>query len=97
VLVVQVKPSGIVYWFRFFLAILVGALSYIFHLRGLQGLSTMMLFYIISYYIVRYGFRYGEAELKGKNKAVMIGIGTYIFVWAATWILLYTLNPYPLD
>ena len=94
---VKIKPSGIVYWFRFFLAILVGTLSYVLHLKGIQGLSTMMLFYIISYYIVRYGLKYGEAELKGKNKIVMIGIGTYIFVWAATWILLYTLNPYPLD
>lgn len=94
---VKIKPSGIVYWFRFFLAILVGILSYILHLKGIQGLSTMILFYIISYYIVRYGLKYGEAELKGKNKIVMIGIGTYIFVWAATWILLYTLNPYSLD
>ncbi|MEM2122614.1 MAG: hypothetical protein QXE79_03155 [Candidatus Bathyarchaeia archaeon] len=93
---IQIKPSGVVYWFRFFLAILVGGLSYILHLRGFQGLSTMILFYIASYYIVRYGLKYGEVELKGKNKAVMIGIGTYIFVWAATWILLYTLNPYPL-
>ncbi|MBS7645898.1 MAG: hypothetical protein QXR65_05550 [Candidatus Bathyarchaeia archaeon] len=94
---IQIKPSGIVYWFRFFLAILAGASSYILHLKGVQGISVMMLLYIVSYYVVRYGLRYGEAELKGRNKAVMIGIGTYIFVWAATWILLYTLNPYPLD
>ncbi len=93
---ITIKPSGIVYWSRFFIAILVGTLSYILHLEGTQGISIMALFYILSYYLVRYGFKYGEAELKGKNKIVMIGIGTYIFIWAATWILLYTLNPYSL-
>jgi len=93
---ITVKPSGVVYWFRFFLALTIGFLSYILHLSGFQGLSFMILFFIISYYVVRYGFKYGETELKGKNKIVMIGIGTYIFVWAATWVFLYTLKPYPI-
>jgi hypothetical protein len=52
--------------------------------------------YLLSYYIVKYGFKYGEVELKGKNKRVLIGIGTYIFIWAFSWIFIYTLYPYSL-
>jgi hypothetical protein len=52
--------------------------------------------YLVSYYLVKYGFKYGEVELKGKNKRVLIGIGTYIFIWAFSWIFIYTLYPYSL-
>lgn len=92
----QVKPSSIVYWFRFALAISTGVMCFLLRMVGMEGFSTMIFMYIISYLVVKHGFRYGEKELKGRNKPVMIGIGTYIFAWAATWILLYTLNPYPL-
>jgi len=54
----------------------------------------MMSIYILSYLYVRYVLHYGEGELKGKYKPVMLGLGTYVFVWAACWVLLYTLFPY---
>jgi len=54
----------------------------------------MMSIYILSYLFVRYVLHYGEGELKGKYKSVMLGLGTYVFVWAASWVLLYTLFPY---
>ncbi|MEM2901722.1 MAG: hypothetical protein QXO32_03195 [Candidatus Bathyarchaeia archaeon] len=92
----SVKPSSVVYWFRFILGILAGVVCFTLKMKGVQGFSTMVLVYVISYLIVKHGFRYGEKELKGKYKTVMIGIGTYIFTWAATWILLYSLSPYPL-
>jgi hypothetical protein len=93
----SVKPSSVVYWFRFMLGIIVGVVCFMFRMQGMEGVSTMVLVYILSYLVVKHGFRYGEKELKGKYKTVMVGIGTYIFTWAATWILLYSLNPYPLS
>jgi len=54
----------------------------------------MMSIYVLSYLFVRYVLRYGEVELKGKYKSVMLGLGTYVFVWASSWVLLYTLFSY---
>jgi hypothetical protein len=38
--------------------------------------------------------KYGDLELKGKQRALSLGSGTFIFVWAAVWMLLFTLSPY---
>jgi hypothetical protein len=62
--------------------------------KGTTGIMFVAIVYIVSYLIVRHGLKYGEAELKGKHKAATLGIGTYIFMWALSWILLYTLYPY---
>ena len=88
------SPSSIVYWFRFLLAIVVGALSFFLGMEGTEGLWFMIIMYIFSYLVVKHGLKYGEKELKGRNKTVMIGIGTYIFIWALVWILLNTLHTY---
>lgn len=77
------------------LGIIAGTLCFISRLAGIEGIWLMITIFIISYLIVKYGLKYGEKELKGKNKTVMIGIGTYIFIWALCWILLYTLFSYP--
>jgi hypothetical protein len=50
--------------------------------------------YVCSYFLFTYGFKYGEVELKGKQRALTLGSGTFVVVWAAVWILLSTLNPY---
>lgn len=92
----EIRPSSVVYWFRFVLGMLAGVACFVLRLRGMDGFSTMIFLYIISYLIVKHGLKYGEKELKGKNKIIMVGIGTYIFTWASSWILLYTLMPYPL-
>jgi hypothetical protein len=54
----------------------------------------MAIVYMISYGIVKGVFRFSEEELKGKYRRAILGLGTYIFIWALTWILLYTLKPY---
>lgn len=88
------KPTTIVYWFRFGLAIFAGVLCYLLQIKGSIGLVLMAVIYVISYGIVRGVFRFSEADLKGKYRRTILGLGTYIFIWALTWILLYTLKPY---
>jgi hypothetical protein len=90
----MIRPSTIVYWFRFALGVLAAVLLVTLELKGTTGIILMVVLYVISYLVVRHGLRYGESELKGKQKAVTLGVGTYIFTWAAVWILLYTLYPY---
>jgi hypothetical protein len=93
-----VKPSSVVYWSRFFIAIATGAGS-VFALREVVApeLATVVypavaiLVYALTVAIYRYGLRYGQAELKTKNRAVTLGIGTFIFGWLASLALTYTL------
>lgn len=88
------RPTTVVYWFRFALGIFAGALCYLLRVKGLNGMFLTAIIYIISYVIVRGGFRYGDKELKGRYRRAILGLGTYIFLWALTWILMYTLKPY---
>ena len=93
-----VKPSSTVYWSRFFIAIATGIGS-VFALKDvLTGeLATVVytavaiLVYALTVAFYRYGLRYGEAELKTKNRAITLGIGTYVFAWLASVTVIYTL------
>ncbi len=89
-----VRPSSVVYWSRFGLAILSALICFILRLKGDAGIAVALIVYAASYLLVRYGLGYGEAALKGKQRAVMLGSGTFVFVWAAVWMLLFTLHPY---
>ena len=94
----RIKPSSVVYWSRFLLAICaafairflginettLGDLAMVF------GIGIGILFYILSVLLVRHVFRYGEADLKGKNKDVTLGGGTYVMVWIMITVLLNT-------
>ena len=92
------KPSSVVYWSRFFIAIATGVGS-VFALREVVTgeLATVVypavaiLVYGLTVAIYRYGLRYGQAELKSKNRAITLGIGTFIFAWLASLALTYTL------
>ena len=91
------KPSSVVYWSRFFIAIATGVGS-VFALRGVVDveLATLayttvaILVYALTAAVYRYLLRYGEAELKGKSRYITLGIGTFIFAWLAGVILTYT-------
>ncbi|MCW4032089.1 MAG: hypothetical protein NWF08_01700 [Candidatus Bathyarchaeota archaeon] len=87
-------PSNIVYWSRFFLGIIAALVCFTFKLKGASGINVLLIFYMISYIVFRNILHYGEEELKGKHKVLTLGVGTCIFIWAALWILLYTLYPY---
>ena len=92
------KPSSMVYWSRFFIAIATGFGSVVVFGEAVTGelASTIypavaILVYALTVVFYRYVLHYGEAELKTKNKAITLGIGTYIFVWLASLTLAYTL------
>jgi len=93
-----VKPSSVVYWSRFFIAIATGAGS-VFAFKEVVGaeLATVVytavaiLVYALTVAFYRYMLHYGEAQLKTKNRAITLGIGTYIFAWLASMALTYTL------
>ncbi len=53
--------------------------------------AVAILVYVLSVVFYRYVLLYGEAELKTKNRAITLGIGTYIFAWLASVVLAYTL------
>ena len=47
--------------------------------------------YLLSIFIVRNLLRFGELELKGKNKYITLGGGTFIVLWVMISVLLNTL------
>jgi len=53
--------------------------------------AVAILVYALTVAFYRYGLRYGEAELKTKNRAITLGIGSYIFAWLASVTVIYTL------
>jgi spore maturation protein SpmB len=92
------KPSSVVYWSRFFIAIATGIGS-VFAFRDVVSgelasvvySAVAILVYALTVAFYRYGLRYGEAELKTKNRAITLGIGTYVFAWLASVTVIYTL------
>ena len=100
----RVKPSSAVYWVRFVLAIAAGFTNYFLHigqanpsigdptLALIVGIALGLGFYLLSILIVRRVLRYGEKELKGKNRDVTLGGGTFIVIWVMVSVLLNTLG-----
>jgi len=88
------RPSSIVYWSRFLLAIVAALICFVLRLKGEMGIAVAFVIYVASFLLFRYGLKYGEGQLKGKYRSASLGSGTFIFVWAAIWMLLFTLSPY---
>jgi len=95
----RVKPGSVVYWLRVLLAIAAGFAN---HFLGITeslfgdlalpvGISLGFLIYLISIIIVRRVLHYGELELKGKNRYITLGGGTFIVLWIMVSVLLNTL------
>lgn len=93
------KPSSVVYWMRFVLAILAGLFNQILHINAASfgdaatyvGIGLGVAFYLLSIMIVRHMLHYGPAELRGKNRDITLGGGTFIFVWIMVTVLFYTI------
>ena len=87
-----------VYWFRVSLAFAAGFTNQFLHVDQASfgefavfiGIGLGVFFYLISILIVRYWLRYGEAELKGKNRYITLGGGSFIVLWITVSVLLYT-------
>jgi len=60
-------------------------------LAGFIYWAVAILVYAVTAMVYRYVLHYGEAVLKGKNRYVTLGIGTFIFTWLAALVLTYTL------
>jgi len=94
----RAKPSSVVYWLRFFLAICAGFANQFlgisegtYHeLAFTLAVIVAAVFYLMSVLIVRHILRYGEAELKGKNRDITLGGGTFIVLWVMVAVLLHT-------
>lgn len=61
-------------------------------LASIIGISLGVMFYLLSILLVRYVFHYGDAELRGKNRYLTLGGGTFIMVWIMVTVLFYTLG-----
>ena len=96
----MMKPTSVVYWMRFFLAIVAGFSEQLLHINvtvlgdyaQIVGIAVGVLFYALSVFIVRYVLRYDAVVLKGKNRDVTFGGGTFIMMWIMVTVLFYTLH-----
>ncbi len=99
----SISPTTLVYWTRLGFAALAGVLYNVLGLGGsdvLLGTSYAISMgigvYAISVFVVKYILRYGPTELKGPNKHITLGIGSYIIWYLFTTILLNTvIHPGP--
>jgi len=99
----RLPPASLVYWIRLGFGVLAGV---IYNLAGFGslgvGLGTLSMItvgvgvYSVSVFLVKNLLGYGSEVLKGPNKHVTIGMGSYVIWMIFTTILLYTvLNPHP--
>jgi hypothetical protein len=99
----SLPPTSVVYWLRLGFGVLSGVVyNLIGFNQGGVALGTLALIsvgigiYAISVLVVKNLLKYGPDELKGPNKHVTIGMGSYVIWMVFTTILLNTLlNPHP--
>jgi len=58
----------------------------------LLGIGLGVVFYVMSVFIVRNVLRFSEVQLKGKNRHITLGGGTFIVVWVTVAVVLNTLR-----
>jgi len=92
------KPLTQIYWTRAGLGLLIGVLCgfYVFlsvtteltsFYTLLTGTSFALLFYIITYYLIKIKFL---AKVEKQSKLLTQGIGIYFFAWLVSWTLIIT-------
>ena len=100
----NLPPTSIVYWLRLGFGVLSGVVYNLIGFYQLKdlGLQTLGLIsvgigmYSLSVILVKNVFGYGPDELKGPNKHVTIGMGSFVIWLIFTTILLNTvINPHP--
>lgn len=78
------------YWSRVGFGVLGGiAAEYIFGVDYLDGISLLILVYLLTYYIARYVL-YRKVAPENLSKLYTTGIGTYVIVFLWIWVLLFT-------
>jgi hypothetical protein len=93
-----ISPPTLVYWARLGFAVLASSLYTALGLRGSDvligtssAISMAIGIYAISVFVVKYVLRYGPTELKGPNKHITLGIGSYIIWFVFVTVLLNTI------
>lgn len=94
----KIKPTSVVYWTRFLMAIAAGFANSFLHISQTNlgdlaftaGIALALGFYGLSVLIVRHGFHLGQAELKGKRRDLTLGGGTFFMVWLLVSVVLNT-------
>jgi hypothetical protein len=97
----RIKPTSVVYWLRVFLAVVAGFANQTLGVNQANfgdfaifvGIGLGLMVYLFSIFIVQRVLHYGEAELKGKNRYVTLGGGTFIILWIVVSVFLYTVSP----
>ena len=83
------KTTTVVYWGRFGLGIIAALSCALLRLDSfLNGLSFGILFYILTYYVLKGLF---AAKVEKPSELFKMGIGAYFLSWIVAWILFYTL------
>jgi len=85
----------IVYWSRVGLGILSALICALLRLDNfITGLSFGILFYILTYYILKWRF---ATQVEKPSKVLTTGIGVYFMSWIVSWGLFYTLTLWILE
>jgi hypothetical protein len=92
------KPTSIVYWMRVVLAVVAGFANQFLHIDQVSfgdfavfiGIGLGIVIYALSIVIVQRVLHFGEVEMKGKNRYITLGGGTFIVLWIVVSIFLYT-------
>jgi hypothetical protein len=93
------NPLKFIYWIRLGLGIAAAALCTLYNVFAqsltkmdirvfFSGFSLALLFYLVTYYIIKIKFLY---KVEKPSKLVTTGIGIYFFSWIVFWVLFYTL------
>lgn len=85
---------------RVVLAIVAGATNALLNVNVLSfgdlaqilGVGIGVAFYLVSILVVQHVLHYGEAELRGKNRNITLGGGSFLFLWIMTSVLFYTIG-----
>jgi membrane protein YdbS with pleckstrin-like domain len=97
----RIKPTSVVYWMRVCLAIVAAFAEQLLHVNvatlgdyaQMVGIGVGIAFYLLSVLIVRHVLRYDPTTvLKGKNRDVTFGGGTFVMIWIMMTVLLNTLG-----
>jgi len=85
----MMKPLNVIYWSRVGLGIVAGLLCALLGLDSLlSGVSFGILFYILTYYLLKWRF---VAKVEKQSEVFKMGIFAYFLAWIVGWVLFYTL------
>lgn len=89
----MLRPTSVIYYSRLIGGILMGIVSTAlsgYDSSGYTQLSLAITAYLLTYYLLRFGFKIDQTKLTRKNQILTLGIGTFFLMWILVWVLTYT-------